>query len=68
MPATVVQTAHLVPLETLSLMQVPSLASSDRYQLKLSADRKDMFLMLFMLLNVLAAAGLTYFAVCLLRT
>jgi len=69
-PATVVQTAHLVPLETLSPLMMPSLEPTtvDRYLLKLSADRRDMFLMLFMSLNVLAAAGLTYFAVRLLRT
>jgi len=69
-PATVVQTAHLVPLEPHGPMWMPSLEPSvlDRYLLKLSADRKDVFFTLFMSLNILAAVGFTYFAVRLLRT
>ena len=67
-PAKVVQTAHLVPLE--SLGPIPSLEPSvmDRYLLKLSADRRDVFFTLFMSLNVFAAVGFTYFAVRLLRS
>ena len=69
-PTKVIQTAHLVPLEALSPTMLPSLETSvvDRYLLKLSADRRDILFTLFLSLNVFTAAGLTFFAVRLLRT
>ena len=67
-PAKVVQTAHLVPLEALAPMtfHLADSSVSDRHLLKLSADRSDRFLTLFLVLNVLAAVGLTCVALRLL--
>lgn len=69
-PAKVVQTTHLIPLEPISSGILPPSAKSttDRYLLKLSADRSDLLFTLFMALNVCFAVGLTCFAVRLLAS
>ena len=69
-PTKVVQTTHLVPLETISTsIAIPPVSqSTDRYLLKLFADRNDIFLTSFISFNIFFAIGLTYFAVRLLRT
>jgi hypothetical protein len=70
-PAKLAQTAYLIPLEPISMPLLPAHGIhhhvADRYRTKLSADRNDLFLTLFMALNVCCAVGLTCYAVRLLR-
>ena len=65
-PANVVQT---VPLEPVSLPVIPAADQhvADRYRVKLAADQEDALFLMFMSFNVFCAAGLTFFAVRLLR-
>jgi len=73
-PAKIVQTGHWAPSGAVKMpmntMDTSAADSSrfDRYRLKLSADRDDTFFTICLSLNVLLAAGLTYFSVRLLRS
>jgi len=70
-PAKVAQTAHLTPLTEISTpigLSTASHSVADRYLLKVSMDRSDLFFSLFMLFNACLATGLTYLAVRLLRS
>jgi hypothetical protein len=66
----VVQTAHLIPLESVDpVLTIPSVlpTAADRYRLKLYAERRDHFFTLFLTFNACFAVGLTCYAVRLLK-
>ena len=67
--SNVVQTTQLVPLEADSVpipIPVASQTATDRYRLKLAADRSNTSFAVFLSLNIFCAAGLVFCAVQLL--